>query len=178
LNIDLISLGLETGFNVVSTLKEETDKQLTANTEKTIAGLFAALNLIRINNISLSGKAVQDAFQRYNPAFMSAGPKVYDCIGRVQVMKNTEGIVTVSTLDKESVILDKIKILNDARLKVTMLPTGDAKIEILGGVKVGKAFIWFPLNFVKLIRATGDVLFDYDDDHSQVTLNMKKDMIF
>jgi hypothetical protein len=59
-----------------------------------------------------------------------------------------------------------------------MLPTGDAKIEILGGVKVGKAFIWFPLNFVKLIRATGDVLFDYDDDHSQVTLNMKKDMIF
>ena len=178
LNIDLISLGLETGFNVVSTLKEETDKQLTANTEKTIAGLFAAINLIRINNISLSGKAVQDAFQRYNPAFISAGPKVYDCICRVHVMKNTEGIVTVSTLDKESVILDKIKILNDARLKVTMLPTGDAKIEILGGVKVGKAFIWFPLNFVKLIRATGDVLFDYDDDHSQVTLNMKKDMIF
>lgn len=178
LNIDMLWLDFITEFNVTSTLKEETDKMLSANTEKTIAGLFAAINLIRINDVAISGKSVQDAFGKYNPGFRSIAPKVFDCIGRVQVMKNSEGIVTVTTEDEDPVILDKIKINHDARLKVTMLPSGDAKIEILGGVKVGKAFIWFPLNFVKLFRSDGNVLFDYDDDHSQVTLNMKKDMLF
>ncbi|TSA24300.1 MAG: hypothetical protein D4R67_12135, partial [Bacteroidetes bacterium] len=178
LNIDMIWLNELTEFNVTSTLKEETDKMISANTEKTIAGLFAALNLIRINSVTISGKSVQDAFGKYNPGFRQVAPKVYTCIGKVQVMKNNEGIVTVTTQDEDPVILDKIKIYHDARLKVTMLPSGDAKIEILGGVKVGKAFIWFPLNYVKLFRANGNVLFDYDDDHSQVTLNMKKDMLF
>ena len=178
LNIDMIWLDLGTDFNVTSTLKEETDKQLSANTERTIAGLFAAISLIRINNVAISGKAVQDAFSKYNPGFKKVAPKVFDCIGKVQVMKNSEGIVTITTEDENSVVLDKIKIYNDARLKVTMLPSGDAKMEILGGVKVGKAFIWFPLNYVRLFRTNGNVLFDYDDDHSQVTLNMKKDMLF
>ena len=178
LNIDMIWLDLVTDFNVTSTLKEENDKQLSVNTEKTIAGLFAAISLIRVNNVAISGKAVQDAFLKYNPGFKQVAPKVFNCIGKVQVMKNNEGIVTVTTEDQDPVVLDKIKIYHDARLKVTMLPSGDAKMEILGGVKVGKAFIWFPLNYVRLFRTNGNVLFDYDDDHSQVTLNMKKDMLF
>ncbi|MFH1937462.1 MAG: SBBP repeat-containing protein [Bacteroidota bacterium] len=178
LNIDMIWLDLVTDFNVTSTLKEENDKQLSVNTEKTIAGLFAAISLIRVNNVAISGKAVQDAFSKYNPGFKQVAPKVFNCIGKVQVMKNNEGIVTVTTEDQDPVVLDKIKIYHDARLKVTMLPSGDAKMEILGGVKVGKAFIWFPLNYVRLFRTNGNVLFDYDDDHSQVTLNMKKDMLF
>ena len=178
LNIDLISLGMEAGFNVISTLKEENDKQLAANCEKTIAGLFAAITLVRVNNVAISGKSVQETFLKYNPGFKTIAPKVYQSIGKVQVMKNNEGIVTVSTEGQEPVVLDKIKINNDARLKVTTLPAGDVKIEVLGGVKVGKAIIWFPLNYVRLFRTNGNVLFDYDSDHSQVTMNMKKDMLF
>ena len=178
LNIDLISIGLSGDFNLLTTLKEENDKQLANNCERTIAGLFAAISLVRVNDVIISGKTVQDAFEKYNPGFKKVAPKVYDCIGRVQVMKNNEGIVTVLTQDQDPVVLDKIKIANDARLKVTMLPTGDAKIEILGGVKVGKAFIWFPLNYVRLFKTNGNVMFDYDSDHSQVVMNMKEDMLF
>jgi hypothetical protein len=178
LNIDLIWLDTGAEFNLINTLKDETDKQLANQCEQTIAGLFAAISLVRINSVMISGKTVQETFNRYNPGFKALAPKVYECIGKVNVMKNNEGIVTVLTEDEDPVTLDKIKITNDARLKVTLLPSGDAKIEILGGVKVGKAFIWFPLNYVRLFRTNGNVLFDYDTDHSQVTLNMKKDMLF
>jgi len=178
LNIDMIWLSAGSEFNVLETLKIETDKQISAKCEKTIAGLFGAISLIRINDLSLSGETVQTAFRTYNPQFQKIAPKVYAILGKIDFVKNNEGIITVITEDEEPVILDKLKIYNDARLKVTLLPTGDARIDILDGVKVGKAFIWFKLNSMKLMRTSGDVLFDYDDDHSQVTLNMKKDMLF
>ena len=165
-------------FNVVSVLKEETDKQLQNNCEKSIAGLFGAISLIKAGNVSISGQAVQEAFEKYNPGFKASAPKVYECLGRVKLMKNDQGIVTVQTQDSKPVILDKVKISNDSRLKVTILPNGDARMDILSGVRVGKAIIWFDLNYVRFNRINGNVLFDYDSDHSQVTMNMRKDLLF
>ncbi len=178
LNIDMIWLSAESDFNILATLKSETDKQISTNCEKTIAGLFGAISLIRINDLTLSGETVQTAFRTYNPQFREVAPKVYSILGKINFLKNNEGIITVITDDGDPVVLDKLKIYNDARLKVTLLPSGDAKITILEGVKVGKAFIWFELNSMKLFRLDGNVLFDYDDDHSQKMLNMKKDMLF
>ncbi|MFC2102493.1 SBBP repeat-containing protein [Bacteroidota bacterium] len=178
LNMDMIWLDAEAEFNILTTLKTETDKQLSTNCEKTISGLFAAISLIRLDDISLSGETVQTAFQTYNPQFRQIAPKLYATLGKVDFVKNNEGIVTVNTEGEESVILDKLKIYHNARLKVIVLPSGDAKLIVLEGVKVGKAFIWFPLNYMKLFRLDGNVLFDYDDDHSQKMLNMKEDMLF
>ena len=178
LNVDKIALGLETGFDAIVTLKDETEKQLSANCDRVIAGLFGAISLIRLNDFSLSGKTIQQAFEKYNPGFKKKAPKVFECMGKLSIIKNNNGVITVQTEDKQSVLLDKIKITDGTKLKVTFLPGGDARLDILNGVKVGKAIIWFTLNYVKLFRSNGNVLFDYDSDHSQVTMNVQKDMLF
>jgi len=178
LRVDLLSMNLAAGFDMVSTLKTETDKELEARCEKSIAGLFAAIKLVRLNSVALSGKTAQEAFHQYNPGFINTAPTVYKCIGQVEIIRNNEGIITIATADKKPVVIDRLKLYHDARFKVTMLPNGDARIEVLGGVKVGKAFIWFPLNYVRLFRTNGNVLFDFDSDHSQVTMNVKKDLLF
>jgi hypothetical protein len=174
---DHITLGLETGFNVILTLKEEIDKQVASNCEQTIAGLFGAFNLMKLNSITISGKEIQQGFEKYNPRFKELAPMVFERLGKLKLIKNEDGIVTIMTEEGKPVVIDKLKILNYTRLKVTPLSTGDTRIDILNGVKVGKAFIWFPLNYVRLFRANGNVLFDYDSDHSQINLNMKKDIL-
>jgi len=47
-------------------------------------------------------------------------------------------------------------------MKIVPLPNGDARIDILGGIKVGKAIVWFNLNSVRLFRSNGNLLFDYE----------------
>jgi hypothetical protein len=74
-------------------------------------------------------------------------------------------------------VLDKIKISDGTRLKTTVFPSGDSRVDILNGVKVGKAIVWFNLNYIRLFRSNGNVLFDYDTDHSQTMLNLKKDIL-
>jgi len=178
MKVDRITLGLGNEFNVASTLKSETDKQIENKCEKTIAGLFGAINLMRLNNVMISGKAVQEAFDKYNPNFRKVAPKVYEGLGKLNMIRNDQGIITVLTENQKPVVLDKLKITNETRLKVNLLPNGDARLDILNGVKVGKAIIWFKLNFVRLFRDSGNAIFDYDSDHSQIVMNMKKDMLF
>jgi hypothetical protein len=178
LSVDKIALGLETGFDAITTLKDETEKQISDHCERVIAGIFGAISLIRLNDFMLSGITVQQAFNKYNPDFKKKAPKMFECMGRLSILKNINGIITVQTQDQKPVVLDKIKITDGTRLKISFLPNGDARIDILNGVKVGKAIVWFTLNYIKLYRVNGNVLFDYDSDHSQVTMNVQKDMIF
>jgi hypothetical protein len=126
----------------------------------------------------ITGKTVQEAFEKYNPGFKKAAPRVYESIGKIRLVKNSDGIIIVTTEDGKPITLDKIRISNDTRLRVSFLPNGDARMDVLNGVKVGKAIIWFTLNYVRLFRSNGNMIFDYDSDHSQVTMNMKNDLLF
>jgi len=178
MKIDRIALNTEAGFNVIASLKSESDKELENNCEKTIAGLFAAINLIKLNNIAISGKEIQQAFNLYNPGFRKNAPTVYERLGKMQMVKNEGGIVTIRTEEAKPVVIDRMKIADNTKLKINPLPNGDARFEILNGIKVGKAVIWYRLNYVRLFRSNGNILFDYDSDHTQTTMNMKEDLLF
>lgn len=174
---EYITLNLETEFDIIVSLKEENDKQVATKCEKTISGLFATFALMRLNNIAISGREIQQAFEKYNPRFKAEAPVVFERIGKLKMMKNEEGIVTVFTEEGKQVIFDQLKIMNNTKFKVKTLPNGDTRIDILSGLKVGKGVWWYDLNFLRLFRAKGDIQFDYSKDHSQKILNLKKDIL-
>jgi hypothetical protein len=63
-------------------------------------------------------------------------------------------------------------------MKLIMTPEGDARIDFISGAKVGKAFIWFPLNSITVMKKTGDLIFDYSKDNKKSSLNINKDILF
>ena len=171
-------LSFDTGseFNTLRYLKEELDALVANKVDSSIAGLLAAINLIKSSGMVIPGKDAQQAFDKYNPDFRTSSPSIYESIGKVTFMKNNDGIINVVTNNK-SVSFDKIRISNGAKLKITSLQNGNEQIDIMSGIEVGKAFIWYDLNFMRMINDTGDLLFDYDSDHTQKTLNMKDDIL-
>ena len=126
----------------------------------------------------LSGKYVQEALDKYNPTFRSKSPKLYKSFGIVEFIKNANGIITLRTVDNQFMELDKMKVSSDANMKMVMTPDGDARIDFISGAKVGKAFIWFPLNSITVMKKNGDLIFDYAKDHSKSSLNINKDILF
>jgi len=47
----------------------------------------------------------------------------------------------------------------------------------LDGISVGKLFIWFDLNYVKMYKKNGNMLFDFASDHLQKMMNFEKDIL-
>lgn len=165
-------------FNAVEALKAENDRLITDNYEKTIAGLFAMVNLVQSSGVSIPGSAAREVLDKYNPKFKDDYPEIYETILKVQFIKNQDGVVTVKTDDGKEMAIDMMRVKNDARLKISMLENGDARIDVLSGIRVGKAFWWYDLNHIIMYKSTGDLLFDYDVDHELARKNLKIDILY
>ncbi len=74
-------------------------------------------------------------------------------------------------------VFDKIKINNNARIKIIHYKSGNVQLDVFSGIYVGKKNIWYNMNFVKLYNKTGDLLLDYDEDHTQKKVNLKTDIL-
>ncbi len=165
-------------YDVTALLKDKNDKLIAGGCDKGAAGLFAAFTMLSDFESKLSGKYVQEALDKYNPTFRSKSPKLYKSFGIVEFIKNANGIITLRTVDNQFMELDKMKVSSDANMKMVMTPDGDARIDFISGAKVGKAFIWFPLNSITVMKKNGDLIFDYAKDHSKSSLNINKDILF
>jgi hypothetical protein len=98
-------------------------------------------------------------------------------IGKITFMKNGDGIITLATEDHETIYYDKLRISDGTQIKIVQLQDGNERLDIITGIKVGKMVIWFTLNFIQMDRITGNLLFDYDTNHSQLNMNLKEDII-
>jgi hypothetical protein len=165
------------GFDPAENLKSENDALLQENYEKTIAGLFAATKLLQINTIELKGQKVKEVFDRYNPAFAQFAPGFYNSFGGMSFLKNAGGIISIRTTDGKDITFDKIKISDNARIKVVAYKSGNASVEIFSGIELSNGQLSYPLNQVKLYKDTGDLLLDFDTDHSQIKINLKADLL-
>lgn len=178
MNVKEISFDSSGAFDAVEELKALNDKLISQDYEKTIAGLFAVVNLVQSSGISIPGSAARDVLDKYNPDFKVKNPEIYKSILKVSFIKNQDGIVTVKTDDKKELSIDMMRVSNDAKLKVSMLEDGDARIDVLSGIRVGKAFWWYDLNHILLYKDNGNLMFDYDVDHEMAVKNLKFDILY
>jgi hypothetical protein len=81
------------------------------------------------------------------------------------------------TENGDDIQIDKIKVKNKANISISTMPAGNLQFDVLSGIKVGKMVVWYDLNFIRLFSADGNLLFDYDKDHSQQKVNVNKDIL-
>jgi hypothetical protein len=164
-------------LNIPELLKLENDRLLKQQTDKSIAGLIAAINLVKNSGIDISGLYARQALDKYNPGFKKNCPNLYKNLGKIKFVKNNRGIITMLTENGEDVLFDKIKVKDKSTLTISTNGNGDIQMDILSGIKVGKMVVWYPLNSIHVYKNSGDLLFDYDTDHSQQKLSMRKDIL-
>lgn len=156
----------------------ETNKEMIKNdVESSIAGLFAAIYLVKTEGVVFPGTAAQKAIQRENPRFSERFPITFGNIGKINFLMNKSGLIEIRTENGEDVFFDQLRIRDRSVIRVISLPNNDEKIEVVSRVSVGQYFVWYQLNFVRLYHQTGDLLFDYRRNNSQVKMNLRKDIL-
>ncbi|MDP3451611.1 MAG: hypothetical protein Q8R90_01540 [Bacteroidales bacterium] len=158
-------------------LKKETDALVSDNTDKGIAGLFAAILLVKNMGATLSGSDARATLDMYNPGFKKSCPNLYKNLGMINFVKNNNGIITIQTQNGKDIYFDQIRVKNNANINIVPKSSGDLTVDILSGVLVGKMVVWFKLNSILLSKKTGDMTFDYDKDNSTAKINMTKDIL-
>jgi hypothetical protein len=165
------------GLNIAELLQVENKRLIGNNYESAIAGLFAAIKLIKSDGIVFPGSEAQKALDNANPKFKTTSPNVYANIGKISMVKNAGNIIEIRTTNGAPVMFDKLKVEDKSQVKITTLANENEQIDVLSRVKVGKMVVWYDLNYIRLDKKTGNLIFDYDSDHTQATLNLKKNIL-
>jgi hypothetical protein len=158
-------------------LDAESVRLISQQADPSMAGLLAAIRLVKDMGISLTGAQAQAALTRKNPAFKNTCPNIYRNLGMISFVKNSKGIITILTQNGKDVSFDKIRISHNSTISVSEMPGSNYQINVLSGIKVGKMVVWFDLNYIRMFALKGDLLFDYSKDHSKTTVNIKKDIL-
>jgi hypothetical protein len=172
-----VAFASASSVDVIELLRIESEKYLAQKADRAIAGLFAAIRLVKFMGVSLTGLQTQQAIDKENPNFKKTCPNIYKNLGMINFVQNTKGVITIQTLNGKDISFDKVKVSNNSRISISELPSSDMKIDILSGIKVGKMVVWYNLNYIKMLMKNGNLLFDYDSDHSQATVNVRKDIL-
>jgi len=162
---------------VADMLHQLNNNLISDRTNPSIAGVFAFIELMNKPGRKISGADVVAAFDKYNPSFKQRCPNIYKNIAAISIVVNESGVMTIQTSNGKSVNFDKVRVQSGSKVSLRTQPSGDIKIDIIDGVKVGAAVIWFRLNHVVLYKQNGDLLFDYDKNHTTKTYNLGKDIL-
>lgn len=164
-------------YNFVDVWINFNEELMNADYASPISGLFAFIKAVKISGTSVTGSEILKALDKHNSTMRKSAPTCYSNISSIERIKNTGGIITIHTKGGQSLVFDEITINNNAKLKVTTYTGGNAQVNVLSGVDFGKSLVNFDLNNVKLDRASSNLIFDYDTDHSQKALNLKSDLL-
>jgi len=104
------------------------------------------------------------------PAFSSEHPLLFKTIGRIETLKNENGIVLVRTLDKQSLNFNTIKIADGASFNLSEFDNGDFTIEVVSGFQNVVKSVVFTLNSILIDFSAGNFIIDYDHDHTLKTV--------
>ena len=164
--------------NLPGVWKAEMDKLVAQDYDKAMAGLFAFLKTIKLNGSSVDGKTIRDAIDKNNPSFRKTAPTLHKALGEIAFVKNNGGNVSITSKTGQNLQVTRdISLKNNAKMKVTTFSAGNAQIDFLSGANLGQSITGFQINLIKLLKNNGNVVLDYDVNHTQKSMNLKKDFL-
>jgi len=174
---DYVNYNIGSDLDIPKVLHETDLKLKDSEYEATIAGLFSALSLLKANTIEIQGGNIKKTFDDYNYKFEEYASGFYKNLQKMRFLKNEKGIVVIKTSQEQPIELDKIKIENDARIRIVKYKSGNILVEVLSGIYVGGGDYWLNMNSIKLFKESGDLLFDFDADNSVIKLNLRAEIL-
>ncbi len=135
-----------------------------------VAGICAVLKWLQKPGTEISGTQVQSFIARKIPSYATDFPYVFNSIGRIEQLKNENGIISLKTTDFKSLILNSLRIENGARFISSDCGNGDTYLSVVSGFQnIGNPLI-LPLNNLLIDCSAGTLILDYDFDHTLKTI--------
>ena len=135
-----------------------------------VEGLLAVLKLLQRDGCEITGNQIQKYVNHINPFFSTVYPSIFNSYGRISLLKNEGGIISIKTNDYKSLVFNNLKIENGGRFMIAECDNGDARIDAISGFLNMANPVLLPLNNLLIDSSAGSLIIDYDDDHTLKTV--------
>ncbi|MEI6679548.1 MAG: hypothetical protein WCL21_13120 [Mariniphaga sp.] len=133
-----------------------------------IDNFISKMKLLMKPGTAFTGNRIQSYFVPGNSSF-AIKQKVFDILGHISIVKNTNGISLLRTIDHKPLLFKYLRIEDGARFNISVCENGDISIGVISGLQLLGNHGGMPLNNILIDESTGYLLLDYDYDHTMKT---------
>jgi hypothetical protein len=160
-----------------SKFSQERSNFIANNCEVTIAGFAALMKLLSNLGTETNGVQMQSIIASINPSLSTSNPALFSAIGQIEKLQNQDGLITITTVGKEVISIYRLKIENNARFKMAETSNNDLMIRVISGIDYTDVHYKSKLNAVLVDISSGNLIFDYDHDHTLLKTNYKREVL-
>jgi len=161
-------------FDIVSYLINDNDNLVKKNYPKSVSLLYTLFKYLDNYGSLISGSSIQQTILTIYKNMESGLPVQYSEVGKISEISNSDGITCIRTVDHQPVNINPLQAQHESRIKLSYI-NGNAKIDVLHGIKIGSDQVWNDLNYIILDKSTGQIIYNYNNQyrkkmpvHSQV----------
>lgn len=134
-----------------------------------VAGIVAVMKLLQKSEAEVTGDQLQKMITRYSSSFPVNNALLFKAIGQIQLLKNENGILSMQTIGGTPFMFSNLRIEDGARFNLSVFGNGDLSIGIISGFQQVVKQVALPLNSLLIDSSSGNIIFDYDYDHTLKT---------
>lgn len=144
---------------------------------ESVSGVLAFFNTLESYRLIVGGKEITATLNALNPNFMVQNPDLHENLKQITKIGLDRGLMTIHTKDQEAIRLGDIIIHDGAKFRLHNYQTGNLKLAVVQGVEFKSVFRKFSVNYLKIFRANGDILIDYNKKHDQRIVSVSPDFV-
>lgn len=153
-------------FDIVSYLINGTNNLLKENYPKSLSLLYTLIQFLNNSGSVIEGSSLLKAMAKIYSNVISDFPGQYSEVGKISEISNSDGITWIKTIDQQPVTINQFRAHHESRLKLSYV-NGNAKINVLSGIKIGGNQIWNDVNYILLDKTTGEIIYDFDNQYKK-----------
>ena len=135
-----------------------------------VAGVLAVLKLLQKSGAEVTGNQLQTSITHHLPAFPVNNASLFNAIGQVELLRNENGIVSLKTIGGKSIIYNNLKLEDGAKFNISVFDNCDLSVGIISGFQKMVMQVTLPLNNILIDSSSGNLILDYDCDHTIKTV--------
>ncbi len=160
----------EASTDIPGSIYKEYFRMVKNKYQPTTAGILALIKLLQNQGAHIKGSQIQTSLTRYNPSFQANHPLFFSAVGRIDKLITDNGVVTLRIVGDKPITLTNLMIDDGARFYLRSFGNGDISVGIISGVrKIIKAAV-LPVNSLLIDCSSGNLIVDYDYDHTLKTI--------
>lgn len=153
-------------FDLVSYLINGNDNLIKQDIPKSAAFLYTLLKFLNNNGAIIQGASLVKAVSAIYGNMEAETPVLCSEIDKISELINNEGITWIRTVGQQPVTIKHIQAVHDSRIKLSFV-NGNARIDVLYGIRRGNGQIWNDVNFILVDKTSGEITFDYDNRYQK-----------
>lgn len=152
-------------FDIVTYLLKGNENMLNHNYPRSVSFLYTLIQYLNESKGAvIQGTSLMEATTKIYSHITGNFKDRYLEIGKISDISSLDGITTLRTIDQQPITISRIQAEHGSRMRLSYL-NGNAKINVLYGIRIGNDKVWNRVNYILLDKVTGEIVYNYDNQY-------------